>query len=121
MDELVMPEPLAGPRIEREQTIAVKIRPLAIRAVQVVSRGSEREVRDPALFVDRNFAPRIHAARGLPGVLRPRFVTELAGMRDCVEGPDELPAQDVVRAQIAGRIAVAFTRRGAENDQVLEN
>src|SRR4051794_22870878 len=121
MDELVMPKPLAGPRIERQQTIAVKIRPLAIRTVQVVSRRSEREVRDLALFVHRNLAPRIHPTRGLPGVLRPRLVTELAGMRDCVERPDELAAQDVVRAQIAGRIAVALARRGAEDDQVLEN
>ena len=53
--------------------------------------------------------------------LRPGVVAEFAGMRDGVECPDELAGEDVVRAEIARRIAVAFAGRGAEDDQVLED
>src|SRR4051794_31920824 len=42
-------------------------------------------------------------------------------MRDGVEGPDELPAEDVEGAQVAGSGAEAFTRCGPYDDQVFEN
>src|SRR5262249_928538 len=79
------------------------------------------EVGDPAFFVNRDFAPRVHAARSLPCIFRPGVTAELAGAGNRVECPDQLAAQDVISAQIARRIAVSFAGSGSHNDQVLEH
>src|SRR5205823_4503921 len=72
-----------------------------------------------ALLVDRDFTPGVRAAGGLPGVLRPGLVPELAGARDGVEGPERLAGDHVEGAQIAGRRAVALAGRGAQDDRIL--
>src|SRR5205085_11369034 len=46
MDELIMPEALAGAEVEREQAIAEEVGAFAIAAVHVVGGGAEREVAD---------------------------------------------------------------------------
>ncbi len=57
----------------------------------------------------------------LPGVLGPRLVALLAGMRHRVERPHQLAGDDVEGAQGAGRRQVAFAGSGAEQQQVLED
>ena len=55
-----------------------------------IFRTRGRHVDDAALVVDRDLAPVVRAADGLPRVVRPRVVAELARPRDGVERPDEL-------------------------------
>ena len=69
MDELVMPEALAGAEVEREDAVAEEIGAFAVAAVHVVSGRAEREIADAALLIDRDFAPGIDAADVRPGVL----------------------------------------------------
>ena len=107
-DVLEVPEPLAGARVEREQAVAEQVRAGAVGAVVVVGRRAGREVGDAALRVDRDLAPGVGAADVLPGVLRPRLVAELAGMRHGVELPHQLAGDHVVGAQVAGRRHVAL-------------
>ena len=93
----------------------------AVGAVVVEGRRAGGEVGDAALVVDAEFAPGVGAADVLPGVLRPGFVAEFAGVRHGVELPDELAGDDVVGAQVARRREVAFARGRAEDDQILED
>ena len=67
---LEVPEPLAGPRVERDQAVAEQIGALAVAAVEVVLRAAGRDVDDAALRVDRLLAPVVGAADGLPRVRR---------------------------------------------------
>src|SRR5690606_12232002 len=121
MHGLEVPEPLARAHVERDETVAEQIRADAIRAVIVVGRRAERDIDDAALDVERHLAPRVDAADVEPGVLRPRVVAELAGLRTSVESPDELARHDVVRADVTRRREEPLARRRAEHDQVLEH
>ena len=78
MNHLEVPEPLPGAGIQREQGVAEEIAADAIGAVVVIGRRAGREVGDAALFVHRNFAPRVGAAGVFPRVLRPRVVADFA-------------------------------------------
>ncbi len=106
---LEVPEALAGARVEREQRVAEEVGALAIAAEHVVGRRAEREVGDPAPLVDRDLAPRVHAAGPLPCALGPGVVAELARVRDRVEGPHQLAGDDVVRRE--GRRAASRSLR----------
>ena len=48
-----------------------------------------------------------------------RFVAELAGMRNGVEGPAQLAGTDVVGADVAGRRRQALADPAADDQQVL--
>src|SRR5262249_31403244 len=119
--ELEVPQALAGAQVEREQRIAEESLAFAIGAVEIVGRRAEREVADAALFVDRDFAPRVHAADVRPRILGPSVVAELAGVRDGVELPYQFAGETVVRAQIARSGAVAFAGRRTHDDRVFEH
>src|SRR5262249_5662701 len=121
MHELEVPEALAGAQVEREQRIAEESLAFAIGAVEIIGRRAEREVADAALFVDRDFTPRVHAADVRPRIPGPSVVAELPGMRDGVKLPYQFACDDVVRTQIARRRTVALAGRGTHDDRVLEH
>src|SRR4051812_44895349 len=108
MDDLIVPEPFAGPQVERQQTIAEQVGALAVRPVQIEGRRTERKITDAALLVDGDLAPRVGSAGRLPGVGRPRLVSELAGTRNRVEGPLRLTGDHIEGAQVTGRRAIAL-------------
>ncbi len=73
----------------------------------------------PRRGVDADPAPGVGSAHGLPGVLRPGVVAELAGPRDRVEGPADGARAHVVGADVAGgRRAGALVHARAEDQQV---
>ena len=86
---LKMPQRLSGACIQREQAVAEQVAADAIGAVVVIGGRAGGEVGDAALFVDRDLAPRVGAARIFPRVLRPRVVALFAGTRNGVEGPHQ--------------------------------
>src|SRR5262245_8312767 len=119
MDRLEVPEPPAGPRVEREEAVAEEIRALAIAAEHVVRRRAEREVGDAPFLVDRDLAPRIDAAGPLPGAFRPRVVSVLARVRNRVERPHQLARDDVEGGEIAGGRAVDFAGDRHDDEPIL--
>src|SRR5215472_2038470 len=121
VNHLEMPNALAGARVEREDTIAEQVVTLAIGAIEIVCGRAGGEIDEAALFVHRHISPGIVAAYVFPSVLWIRFVAEFAGVRHGVKLPYEFAGNDIVSANIARRGYVAFTRRGAENHQVLED
>ena len=114
--ELLMPEPAAGARVERDERVREEIVALAIAAEEVVARGAERDEDDAVLFVDGHLAPVVDAAGRRLGALRPRVVTELALVRDAVEDPLELAGHDVVSLHVAGRRCVTRALRRQRHD-----
>src|SRR4030095_4049305 len=64
MHGLEVPLPQAGLRVEREDTVRIEIRAVTVAAVEVVARGSGRDIDDASRFVYRQLAPVVHAASG---------------------------------------------------------
>src|SRR5215471_6260835 len=117
-----MPQPLAGACVQRHQAVAKQVLPVAIGAVKVEARSAERNVSNPALLVYGHFIPVVHSAAGFPKVLWPRFVTELARMRNRMKDPHELSASSVVGVDIGRDRGIVIAPRGQRNnEQVLEN
>ena len=121
MGGLVVPEILAGARIEGEEAVREEVRAVAIRSVEVIGGRAQREVGYAALFIDGDFAPGVGAADVFPGVWRPGVIAHLAGMRNGVELPDELAGDDVEGAEISRRRLVLFAGGGAEDEEILED
>lgn len=121
MHHLKMPEALAGAGVESEEAVGEEIGSSAVDAVEIVFRAGSGRIDDPTLFVERELTPDIGAADSIPCAGRPCFVTELAGMRDGVEGPDDAAGANVEGSQIAGRGAIALIGGRAQDEQVFEN
>ena len=65
-------------------------------------------------------APGIRAADSLPCVLRPGVIAEFTGMRHGVKGPDHLPGEDVVSANVAGTGLVFFVGRRTQDQKIFK-
>ena len=92
------------------RAVAEEVGADAIGAVEVVRGRAGGKVGDAALFVDGDFAPGVDAADVLPGVFRPGFVAEFAGVWDGVKSPDEFAGEDVVGAEVPGEVLGSFRR-----------
>ena len=121
MQQLVVPEALAGAKVERQQRIAEQVVPFAIAAPQIEGRRAEREIPDATLLVDRELGPRVRAAGGLPRIGRPGVVAELARARNRVERPDEPAGQHIEGADVSGWRVVPFAGRRTKDEQILEH
>src|SRR5690606_41573310 len=96
MHQLLVPEPLAGAGVQRDERIAEQVVARTIAAEEVVARAAKRDEDDAVLLVDGHLAPVVHAAGRAVSVFGPGAVTELAGVRDAVEHPAKLARHDVV-------------------------
>ncbi len=103
MDHLEVPEPLSGSGVQRKDAVAEQIGTRAVGPVEIELRAARRHVDDTAAFVDRELAPVVGAAHGLPGVGRPCFVAELAGAWHRVKRPDKRAGEDIERSDVARR------------------
>src|SRR5215212_4556305 len=101
MHRLEMPQALAGPSVERDQTVAEQIRPDAVGAIVIVSRRADRQVDDATFLIDAHLTPDIDAADVFVGVLWPGVVAKLAGLRNRVKHPFQFTRNDVVGADVA--------------------
>ena len=114
VNELLMPDPLAGAGVDRDERVGEQVVALAIAAVEVVARAAEADERDAVLLVDGELAPVVPAAADLLVAFRPRVVAELPFVRNDMEDPGELPGPHVVGMDVGGRAAVARLHRAAE-------
>src|SRR5689334_2332953 len=102
---LEMPQPSAGGRVQSHQGIAEEPRTLAITAIKIGSRRSERQKDDSAFGIDAQGSPGVQAAAVLPSVLWPRLIARFVRARHGVEGPHEFPRTGVECAHVSRRTA----------------
>src|SRR3984957_2552217 len=120
MHGLERPKILPRSGIESQQTVAEETGAGTIGAIEIVSRGSQREIGDAALFIDRHPTPVVGPAYVLPGVFGPGIVTKFAGVRDGMKNPDHLARENVIGPNITWRGVVFFSGCRAQNQQVFE-
>src|ERR1700683_1863187 len=122
VNQLKVPQPLAGARVQREDRIPEQVVAFAIRAIKVVSSGTQRDVSDAALLIERHLIPVVNAANRLPSVRRPGVVSKFTGARDHMERPHELSGDNMVGMNVGGRrIVSGVAGRQRCNDQVFED
>ncbi|CUS46044.1 hypothetical protein MGWOODY_Smn2499 [hydrothermal vent metagenome] len=126
MDELVMPAPLPGVHIDRDERFAEQRIAAAIHA-HLVARGQlDRQIDQAKLLIGRHLRPDAGIA-GLVGIaVQPAVVTILTLFRDRVENPFALAGAHIERADIAfhveaGRRHVARGVGRADHDHVLHH
>jgi hypothetical protein len=93
-------------------------------AVVVVGRRAERQVHVAEVLVGAHWRPDVGAADGLPALLLPRLVAELAGLWDRVEDPAQLAGAGVEAADVAGRQVAAHGQvedRRTDDDDVADH
>src|SRR5262245_44029251 len=87
-----MPFALARGGIQTEHRICEEIVAMPVRPVKIEGRGTRRCEDQSALFIHNQPGPIVRSADVLPGIFRPGLVSELARMRNRMEGPS-LPAR----------------------------
>ena len=126
MDELVVPLPLPGPHVERDQAGAEQVVAGPEAAVEVLRGAVGGDVDEPQLGVGRERRPRGDVAGPLPGVVLPGLVPELAGAGEHVELPQEFAGARVVGEDVAGdvlhaRLVVALLGGVAHDDHAVDH
>jgi hypothetical protein len=97
-----MPLAGAGHGVECDDTVREQIRAFPKAAVEVIGGRTRGGKYPAALLVDRQPAPGIGAAVGLPFHPLPRLVTDLTFRGNRVENPFHLAGDSVVRANVSG-------------------
>ena len=123
VDQLLVPQELAGPGVERDDRVAVEVLPLAIATVIVGRRRAERRVDDAAFGVDREEGPHVRAGSVLPAVAFPGLHAWLPRSRHRMELPEQAPRLRVPPSNVAvepeaGRLLTVVS---AGDDDVLED
>ena len=82
MDDLEVPLPLPGQRVETDDRFGEQIRAGPPRAVVVVARRADRQIQQAARLVERHRRPDVGVAGELPRLVLPGLVAELARARN---------------------------------------
>ena len=126
MDELVVPGPLAGLDIQRDQARAEQVVAGPEAAEEVLGGAVGGDVDEPQLGVGRERRPRGDVAGPLPGVVLPGLVAEFAGPGQHVELPQELAGARVIGEDVAGdvflpRLVVPLLGGVAHDDYTVDH
>src|ERR1700694_2017132 len=116
-----MPDPLARPCVQGNQTISEEIVADAIGAVEIKRGGACWDIDNAPPGIERHPSPIVRGAAGLPSILRPSVIPKFTGMRDGVERPAQLTGSNVVGANVAGRRRKSLGVAAAEYYEVLVN
>jgi hypothetical protein len=114
VDQLIVPAPLAGTKIDRDQALGEQVVPRTVTAVVIASRQFDRHVDQAELFVDAHLRPDTGIASVRPRIVQPRVVAELAGPRDGVENPEAFAGANVEAANVALDVRLAARRTAGE-------
>ena len=120
LDHLVVPDPLARSRVEREDGIREQVIAVPVHAVPVERRRPGGREHHAVLLVHGDAGPRVGAARQRRAI-GPRIRAELADLRNRVEGPPQLPRLHVERADVARRPWQRLGNAAAEDDEIVED
>ena len=122
--DLVVPDPLARADVQADQRVAEQVVAVPVAAVVVVGRRAEGQVHVAQLLVGAHQRPHVGVADGLPRVVLPRLVTDLAGAGHGPEGPEPLAGADVEAAHVADGHGLAngeAQHRGPDHDDVADD
>src|SRR5262249_26520305 len=113
-------------QIDADEAVAVQVVARAVTAVEIRRRVFDRQIDESGVFVDGDLRPHAGVAVGRPRFFFPRVVAELAGPRNRVARPAQLPAAPVPGAREPLRVVVrldrqAFAERRTDDDDVLGN
>src|SRR5580698_5915291 len=103
MHKLEMPNSLAGFGVQCDQAVGKQIVSDAVSAIKVGSGRSGGYKDDPAFRVERHPRPVVGCPAISPRCLRPCLVAQLAGVRNGMKRPSQLPAVRVEGAYISRR------------------
>src|ERR1041385_9188055 len=104
MDELEMPDPLAGFSLNANETVAEEIVPEPVPAIHITRGRSQREVDVAKFFIGAQIRPCIGGTCVLPRAVLPGLDSKVAFLWNNFKGPSELTGFDVVAADVAARI-----------------
>ena len=107
MDRLVVPLPLAGLDVERDEALVEQRVARPVAAVVVARRHFDRHVDQAELEVRAHLRPRAGVAVLQRRFILPGVVAKLAGLRDGVEDPQPLAGLHVEAAHVALRVAAS--------------
>jgi hypothetical protein len=100
---LKVPDALAGPRIQADQTVTKEAVAGTVDPVVIVRRRTERQVDVAQCFVRAHHRPNISCARRLPGIILPGLVPELSLFGDGMENPLQVAGANVEASHVPGR------------------
>src|SRR3979490_3232442 len=98
-----MPDAIAGPRIQADQTVTEEAVAGAVDPVEIVRRRAKRQVDVTQRFARAHHRPNGGRPRRLPGAILPGLVPELSHSWDGMENPLLLAGANVEASHIAGR------------------
>src|SRR5262245_51619266 len=98
VNELEVPFPNARLQIHRDQAFGEEIIPGPIAAVHIQCWSLYRQINQSCFGIDGDLCPHSRITAPFPRAVFPRFVTELAGIRNRIESPGLLTRADVERA-----------------------
>ena len=101
VDELVVPQPLTGLEVNRDEAVGEQIITVTMPTVVVVGRHLGGEVGDTELLVDAHLTPGSGVARVSPRPVEPGVVAELVGSGNRVKDPPAFAGTCVDSADVA--------------------
>ena len=124
MDELEVPDLLAGRRVEADQALGVEVVAEAVAAVPVVRRRADRQVDVAEFRVAAHHGPDVRVAAVRPGPVFPGLDPRLVSLRNRVEDPLLLARTDIESADVPRRHLLAgraVEDRGTDDDRVADD
>ena len=101
VDELVVPQPLTGLEIHRDEAVGEQVVAVTMPTVIVVGRHLGGEVGDAELLVDAHLTPGSCVTRVSPRLVEPGVVAELVGSGNRVKDPPAFAGTCVESANVA--------------------
>ena len=123
MNELVVPDPFAGPDVEADDALGEEVVARPVAAVPVVGGDLGRQVEVAQLLVDRELRPDAGVAGVAPRLVFPGLDPEVVSLRHDVEDPEPLAGPRVVSADVAwrGRVSGFDGRDDLGHHHVVRN
>ena len=128
MHELEVPLPRTCLEIHSHKAFGKEVVAGPVATVLIERRCLDWQIHEACFRIDRDLRPHTHVARPFPGAVFPCFISELSGIRNGVESPDQFAAAHVERADESFGIesgavieGQAFFHRRADNHCVVDD
>ena len=101
-DELVVPDLLATSCLDTDEAIAIEAVAGTMPAVEIIGWRANGKVDVAEFLIGAHGRPNVGVASLLPRAILPGFDAGLAGLWDCVKGPEVPACADVEATHVAG-------------------
>src|SRR5262245_33250763 len=110
MNDLVMPDALAGCAAHTTERVGEQVVSEAMTAVHVVRGARQREIREPEFFIRADERPEIRLARVRPRIVFPGLVADFSRPWNHAERPAWLAGAHVERLHVPWRLLFRLRR-----------